>query len=32
MVMKVYANLDKTDALKGSQYYADSLDMALGIV
>lgn len=32
MVMRVYANLDKSDVLKGSQDYSDSLDIALGIV
>jgi integrase len=32
MVMRVYANLDRFDVLQGSQHYADSLDMALGVM
>lgn len=32
MVMKVYANLDSSDVLKGSKHYADNLDMELGVV
>jgi integrase len=32
MVMRVYANLEKDDVLKGSAHYADSLDTALGVV
>lgn len=32
MVMRVYANLDKSDVLKGSKAFADSLDLALGII
>lgn len=32
MVMRVYANLDKSDVLKGSKAFSDSLDLALGII
>lgn len=32
MVMKVYANLDKSDVLKGSQSFADSMDLMLGVI
>lgn len=32
MILKVYANLNKDDVLKGSQDYADSIDMALGVI
>ena len=32
MVMRVYANLDRSDVLQGSQHYSDSLDMALGVI
>lgn len=32
MVMHVYANLDRSDVLKGSQDYADSVDMTLSVI
>lgn len=32
MVLRVYANLNKEDVLKGSQDFVDSMDMALGVV
>ena len=32
MVMKVYANLDKSDILKGSTSFSESIDETLGIM
>lgn len=32
MVLRVYANLNSDDVLKGSQDFADSIDMALSVV
>jgi integrase len=32
MVLRVYANLEKDDVLKGSAHYSESLDTALGVI